>query len=104
MQATKSWLAKAQFWGAPFKKIVEEVKGDDGVKWLRQRGCCAFANARQRRWGLGQNLKPSFCGSISDALCEMAVWSDGGRWWVRVDGMEVPGGLRIRQCKARGGV
>ena len=98
----KSWLAKAQFWGAPFEKTAEEVKGDDGVKWLRQWGGCAFTNMRQRRWGLGQNLKLSICGLISDMPCEMAVWSNGRRWWVRVDGMEVPGGLRIRQREAGG--
>ena len=28
----KSWPAKAQFWGVPFEKTAEEVKGDAGVR------------------------------------------------------------------------
>ena len=77
----KSWLAKAQFWGVPFEKTVEEVKGDDGVKWLRQRGGCAFTNARQRRRGLGQNLKPSCHSSVLGVTHETAVGDDAeGQW------------------------
>jgi hypothetical protein len=45
---------------------------------------------------------PSACSSISDAPCEMAMWNDGGRWWVRVDSTEAPAGLRICQREAGG--
>ena len=29
---------EAQFWGVPFETTAEEVKGDAGVRWLRQGG------------------------------------------------------------------
>jgi hypothetical protein len=72
--------SKAQFWGVPFGTTVEEVKGDAGVRRLRQwGGGCVFANARPGRRGLGQNPKPSVSGLISDAPCKTAVWGNGGR-------------------------
>ena len=47
--------------------------------------------ARRRR-GWAKNPKPRVCGSVSGAPCEMAMWDDAGRWWVRVNDMEVVGG------------
>jgi hypothetical protein len=61
----------------------------------------AFAN-REAEEGFGaKNPKPSVRGSVSGAPWETAVWGSAGRWWVWVNAIEA-GGLRVRQCKARG--
>lgn len=41
-------------------------------------GGCMLANMRSGE-GLGQNLKPSHCGSIMGVLCKTVV-GNGGRW------------------------
>jgi hypothetical protein len=53
------------------------------------------------RGGEGVNPKPSVHGSVLGMPCELAVTGDAGRW-VQVNGMEVVGGLRVRQCEAEG--
>ena len=64
------------------------------MRWWGQ-GCCMFANMRPggRIWA--KYLKLSICGSVSGVLCEMAVWGDARRWWVRVNNMDVVGGQHV---------
>jgi hypothetical protein len=57
---------------------------------------------RGRGAGWVKNPKPSCRGSVTGVPCKMAVGGGSGRWWVRVKGKKVAGGLRVRQCEARG--
>jgi hypothetical protein len=60
---------------------------------------------REGRGGIWiKNPKLSICGSVSGVLCKTAVWGNTGRWWVRVNGGEVVGGLRVRQREGRDGI
>jgi hypothetical protein len=51
-----------------------------------------------------KNPKTERGDSVSGVPCETMVWGDDRRLLVQVDGMEVLGGLRVRQCEAGGGV
>ena len=55
---------------------------------------------RGRREGLGaKSHETERDGSVSGALCEMAVEGEGGRWWDEVDKAVV--GLCVRKREAR---
>jgi hypothetical protein len=63
--------------------------------WMRQ-GSSTFANAKPGGGIWAKNPKPSVRGSVLGTPWETAVGGGAKRWWVRVDGMEVAGGLRVR--------
>jgi hypothetical protein len=94
----------ARFRACRVKRRSGVMMGGGGrglVAWWQQGGC-PFANARPGGGGWAKNPKSSVCGSVSGTPCEMAVWDDVGIRWVRVSGMEVVGGLRVRQRETRG--
>ena len=78
--------------------------------WVKCGGCglmarrmwwgCTFANVRL---GAGLGPKPRVCNSVSGVPYETAVGSSDGRWWVRVNGVEMERGLQVRQREAGGG-
>jgi hypothetical protein len=80
------------------------MEGGDGVahirKWWWWGG--GFANCKAEEGVGAKNPKLSVCGLVSGVPCVMAVWGDTGRLWVRVNDMEVVGGLCVCQRKARG--
>jgi hypothetical protein len=61
---------------------------------------CAFANTRRERVVGAKNHETERDGSISGALCETAVESDGRRWWHGADEVGLGLGLRIRKREA----
>ena len=63
-----------------------------------------FANARAVGRVCAKTPKPSIHSSVLAMRHKMEAWDDDGRLWVRVDGMEVLGGLRVRQREAGVGV
>jgi hypothetical protein len=67
-------------------------------------GGCTFDNVRPEGGFWAKTPKPSVGGLVMGMPCKMAVGSGAGRRLARENGMEMVGGLRIRQCEARGWV
>jgi hypothetical protein len=74
------------------------------VDGMEAAGGCTFANARAVGRVCAKNPKSNIHSSVSAVWHKMEGWDDDGRLWVRVDGMEVSGGLRVRQCETGVGV
>ena len=84
---------KMMVWGNDRRLLVQ-------VDGMEAAGGCTFANTRAVSRVCAKNPKSSTHSLVSAVRHKMEGWDDEGRLWVWVDGMEVLGGLRVRQREA----